>query len=196
MPVDIEYLRQHYATLSDEGLEEINPADLVEAARAVYEAEVRSRNMAPGEIEVEFGEEVEYEHEVAEDWLEDAIMVYSRQEGAGSEPPPDVVDARNALEAEGIPCKLEFIELPVGDGESDTIHEWQVLVPGQLNMHASSVLDRDLFNKDFEDNWRNLLHAFSDEELRQMNPQFVFCGLFDRVERVTRAWKEEVARRG
>ena len=28
-----------------------------------------------------------------------------------------------------------------------------------------------------------------------MHPQIVFCGLFDRVERVTKAYEEEVARR-
>jgi hypothetical protein len=29
-----------------------------------------------------------------------------------------------------------------------------------------------------------------------MNPQVSFCGLFDRAERVTKAYKEEFARRG
>jgi hypothetical protein len=35
----------------------------------------------------------------------------------------------------------------------------------------------------------------SDEELRGMDPKVAFCGLFDRVERVTRAFDEEIARR-
>jgi hypothetical protein len=194
MPVDLEYLRQHYATLSDEALQDVNRQDLVEAARAVYDEELSKRDLTAAPDEEMVIDEIEFESEVDEDWHEDAIMVYSRQESAGSEPPPDVVDARNALDAEGIPCKLELLEIPVDGG--DPVHEWQVLVPGQLNLRATSVIDRDLFNADFEDNWRNLLHSFSDEELRDMNPQFVFCGLFDRVERVKQAWADEVARRG
>ena len=33
-------------------------------------------------------------------------------------------------------------------------------------------------------------------DLRAMNPEVVFCGLFDRVERVIRVYDEEIARRG
>jgi hypothetical protein len=33
------------------------------------------------------------------------------------------------------------------------------MVPGNLNFRATSVLDRDLFNADFEEDWRVLLDA-------------------------------------
>jgi hypothetical protein len=69
------------------------------------------------------------------------------------------------------------------------------MVPGKLNMRATSVLDREIFNAEFEANWKTHLEALSDEELRAMNPEVAFCGLFDRIERVNRVYEEEVARR-
>jgi hypothetical protein len=57
------------------------------------------------------------------------------------------------------------------------------------------VLDRDLYNKEFEETWKTHLEMLNDEELREMKPEVVFCGLFDRVERVKRAYEEELDRR-
>jgi hypothetical protein len=56
-------------------------------------------------------------------------------------------------------------------------------------------LERDIFNADFEAEWKTHLETLSDEELRAMTPQSAFCGLFDRVERVTKAYDEEIASR-
>ena len=68
-------------------------------------------------------------------------------------------------------------------------------MPGNLNLRATSVLDRDIFNQEFEATWRTHLETLSDAELRKMSPQVVFCGLFDRVERVTNAYADELVRR-
>jgi hypothetical protein len=35
----------------------------------------------------------------------------------------------------------------------------------------------------------------SDSDLRLMEPEFAFCGLYDRIERVNRAYDEELERR-
>ncbi len=43
---NLEELKRHVADLSDEALLEIEPGDLVEAARGVYEAELTSRGLA------------------------------------------------------------------------------------------------------------------------------------------------------
>jgi hypothetical protein len=56
-------------------------------------------------------------------------------------------------------------------------------------------LDRDIYNDEFEAEWKTHLETFSDKELRAMNPQVVFCGLFDRLERAKNAYAEELARR-
>jgi hypothetical protein len=69
------------------------------------------------------------------------------------------------------------------------------MVPGDLNLRATSVLERDIFNTDFEAEWKTHLEMLSDEDVRAMDPREVFCGLFDRVERVTRSYEEEIARR-
>jgi len=69
------------------------------------------------------------------------------------------------------------------------------MVPGNLNMRATSVLEREIFNAEFEENWKTHLEALSDEELRALDPEAAFCGLFDRVERVNRVYEEELERR-
>jgi hypothetical protein len=199
MPVDLEYLRQHYASLSDEALEAIDRRDLVEAARACYDEEVRKRSHEAPSFEHADEDSAEFEIEDTDedpDWIEDGAVVYANTVFAATAPAPDAAHARDVLEAAGIPCHLELIEMPEEDtsGPPPT-HQWRVLVPGQLNMRATSVLERDIFNADFEAEWKAHLEVFSDKELRAMNPKTVFCGLFDRIERATRAYSEELARR-
>ena len=43
MAADPQYLREHYASLSDEALAAIKRADLVETAQKLYDEEVRRR---------------------------------------------------------------------------------------------------------------------------------------------------------
>jgi hypothetical protein len=99
------------------------------------------------------------------------------------------------LEAAGIPCYFDLIEEEKISKPPPT-HRWRVMVPDKLSLRARSVLARDIFNSEFEAGWRSQLEMFSDEELREMVPQVAYCGLFDRVERVIKAYNEEIARRG
>jgi hypothetical protein len=202
MPVDLDYLRQHYASLSDEALEAIDPRDLVEAARACYDEELRKRSDSGDDDAVEFelpdSDDGDEDEDSDEDpaWIEDGSIVYSNTVFSATAPAPDAANARDVLEAAGIPCHLELVELPEEDHSAPPpTHQWRVLVPGQLNMRATSVLERDIFNADFEAEWKAHLEVFSDRELRAMNPKTVFCGLFDRIERATRAYNEELSRR-
>jgi hypothetical protein len=73
---------------------------------------------------------------------------------------------------------------------------WRLMVPGNSNLQATSTLERDLFNHEFENGWKTYLEVLSDDELLVVSPETVLCGLFDRIERVTRAYEDEVARRG
>lgn len=190
MPADLKFLREHYASLSDEALLAINRAELVEAAQRCYDEELAKRKPDP-----EFDEAVEAGSEP--DWLEDAAEVLSRADLPGTLPGAELEDARDALEAAGIPCQLELSEMTeVKDVSPAPTHRWRLLVPGALNQRATSVLERDIFNTEFESEWRTHLEMLSDDELRAMDPQEAFCGLFDRVERVTRAYDEELERRG
>ena len=70
------------------------------------------------------------------------------------------------------------------------------MIPGNVNWQAASILQRDLFNPRFESDLKTHLGTLTDEELRAVTPEAAFCGLFDRVERVKRAYAEEFARRG
>jgi hypothetical protein len=51
------------------------------------------------------------------------------------------------------------------------------------------------FNRIAEAEWRSQLEAFSDEELRALNPEDFWGALLDRVERMKRAYVDEIARR-
>jgi hypothetical protein len=191
MPIDPKYLREQYASLSDEALMAIDRAELVEAAQRLYDEEVarRRENTALDDQPLGDGDEP--------DWLQDASEVFSRVDRPGALPADDIADARAALEAEGIPCHVDLSELPQEEEPSNPppTHIWRVMVPGNLNQHATSVLDRDIFNANFEAQWKTHLETLSDDEVLEMNPEVVFCGLFDRVERVTRAYEAEIARR-
>ena len=195
MPLDTEFLRRHYAEMSDEELQSIDRNDLVEAARKILDAELATRETAePEAVELETGDAEQPHHEVDEDWLEDAAEAYSTTPRPGSnDPSQGSVDARNALDAAGIPCHLELFDDP--DQGEELRYRWRVLVPGKLIHRATGVLERDLFNVDFEVELRSHLELLSDEDLRQMNPEYAFCGLYDRIRRITRVYNEELKRR-
>jgi len=194
MPLDLEYLRRHYASLSDDALLALDRADLVEAARGIFDEEVHQRELARQERPARARRLPDQEVDDA-DWLEDAAEAYSRYAAAGAAPAPEAVDARNILEAANIPCHLELYQEPEEE-RGDLQYRWRVLVPGKLIDRAISVLDRDIFNAEFESQWRAHLEMLSDDELRVMEPQYAFCGLYDRIERINRAYDEELERRG
>jgi hypothetical protein len=84
------------------------------------------------------------------------------------------------------------------DPRHEDVHhfdEYRALVPASLNLKAISVLDKEIFNADLEADWRAHFAALSDEELRALNPEIICAGLLDRVERLTRAYTDEIARR-
>jgi hypothetical protein len=190
MAVDIKYLREHYASLSDEALSAVDRTELVNEAQQCYDQEFSRRKQSRTAPEPSEGLDPDQA-----DWLDEAAEIYSRSGQPGSAPANDVLDAEQALESAGIPCQLELIEEEINTAPAPT-HRWRVLVPGNLNVHASSVLEREIFNVEFEAGWKMHLETLSDEELRAMTPQETLCGLFDRVERATKAYEEEIARRG
>lgn len=193
MQVDPEQLRQLYESLSDEELLAVGRADLIEVAQKYYDAELNRRELTVHLQEPDDVDEVP-DVEIGPDWLEDAAEVYSWTAFAQDPLPPEAFETRDVLEAAGIPCLLKLGEIPK-DPYSKRTHSWKLLVPGQLNMRAASIVDRDIFNQKFEDYWSAHLQELSDKELLSMSPKAIFCGLFDKVERVTRAYADEVARR-
>ena len=198
MAVDLGYLRRHYASLSDEALLELDRSELVETAQKCYDEELIRRkplgltkhSVQPADLESHLPD-----FENKPEWLDEASEVYSQIEQAGVTA-PEIANARDALEAAGIPCYLDLSDPPEENPPTQkTPRLWRLMVPGNLNQRATSILERDIFNADFEAEWKTHLEMLSYEELRAMDPKVAFCGLFDRVERVTRAFDEEIARR-
>ena len=198
MQMDPEYLREHYASLSDEALRAIDRASLVEVARRCYDDELRQRSAPPHDLpDEEVGVEVE-PPDLGDkpSWLEDAAEIYSWVVLPGKAAPSDAEVAHDALVAAGIPCHFDLFEDPPEQSViPEPTHRWRLMVPGKLNLRATSVLEREIQNPEFEAVWKTHLEGLSDRELREMNPQVTFCGLIDRIGRVTRAYDEELARR-
>ncbi len=209
MKIDPVYLKRHYTSLSDDALLAVDRDDLVEAARAIYDAEVAERGLDTdglSEMPDSTGDDPEFDTHPAEvaaadngeapEWLDEAAEVWSCVVHPGRGPAPEAADARAVLVEAGIPCYLEMQEIRPEELTSREVrHQWRLMVPGNLNLKATSELDREIFNEDFEAEWKAHLEAFSDAELRAMHPQVAFGGLFDKVERITRAYNEELDRR-
>jgi formiminotetrahydrofolate cyclodeaminase len=194
MRIDLEELRHKYSSFSDEALLAIDRAELVEAAQPCYDAELELRGLSPlpGAAEEEPSQE-----EQQPEWLGDAAEALSRANLPGVVAAPEMETAKKALDAAGIPCYLQMREIPEDDTPLPPPYtEWRLLVPGELHFRAVSVLDRDIFNEEFEADWRAHLGRLSDDEVAALNPETAFCGLYDRVERVSRVYNEEMSRRG
>jgi hypothetical protein len=208
MRIDPEDFRRHYAMLSDEALFALNRGELIEMAQACYDAEVARRKAAleqpDGESEdaplampLTMEEEDEFDiDEPSPHWLDDAACACTFTVNPGAANPPDLAKVRGVLRAAGIPCHITMNEIEEEPKAPSRIrHEYCLMVPGGLNLNATSVLDRDLFNAEHEADWRSHLEALSDEELRELNPKVFCAGLLDRAARLKRAYEDEVARR-
>jgi hypothetical protein len=129
------------------------------------------------------------------DWYDEGAEVYSTVIYPGRETANEAADARDVLKQAGIPCYLEIVHDPAPEGSAPT-QRWRLSVPGNLSLRATSVLETEIFNADFEEEWRGHLEHFTDEELDEMHPRVAFGGLFDRIERIIRLYKQERQRRG
>jgi hypothetical protein len=69
------------------------------------------------------------------------------------------------------------------------------MVPAASILKATSVLDKAIFNPEIEADWKTQLESLSDDELRELSLDDICAGLLDRVDRLRRAYKSEVARR-
>src|SRR5690349_8200265 len=112
MAVDPKYLREHYASLSDEGLLEMERGDLVEVAQQIYDEEMKRRGLVSTGVAVR--PKARYEAPIAEDasaedeeideprfdgeepdWLDEGAEVYSVTVLPGQAPAPDAENARD-----------------------------------------------------------------------------------------------------
>jgi hypothetical protein len=195
LQVASDKLKQYYASLADEVLEGIDPAELTPAARECYEAEFAKRGLSQDAEPLAALEDESEGAEVEPNWLEHAACPCVFTADPGSNHAPDAEQAREVLLAAGIPCRLSVNAADPRNPDSPRFDEYRVLVPAPFNLKAISLLDQEIFNADLENDWRSHFAGLSDEELRSLNPEAMCAGLLDRVERLRRAYSDELAQR-
>lgn len=206
MRIDAKELRRHYESLSDEEILDLDRAELVEVAQTVYDQEIKRRGLdrereaessdEQGEIE-DAGVEPDFgvEDGPPPDWLEDAACAYSTVMSPGVDYASDAAEVRAALRAAGIPNCIAVRPPDPEPPRSEPPSLYCVMVPGALNMHATSVIEREIFNPQSEADWRTHLEALSDEELSVLKPEVFCAALLDKAARLKRAYQDEIARR-
>ena len=199
MQINLDDLREHYQSLTDDELIEIERSDLTEAAQRCYDEEVARRGLHNGEEpapQPELEEEPEpLDTDADPDWLQDAAIACSYTSVPGGTAATDADHARDVLQEAGIPCQISVTESDPNNVDGPRFPEFRVMVPGALNLKATSVLDKEIFNEGLETEWRSHFEALTDAQLRALTPDVICAGLADRVARLKRAYNDELARR-
>jgi hypothetical protein len=199
LKIDPEDFRRYYDSLSDDALLEIERDELVPVAQQMYDQEIMRRHLMPDQPEQEqepaAGEPQGAGFHAGENWLENSVCAYSSfVRRADDEASQRMLQARDILTAAGIPAEVKYRK----EVKEVTEHRedlGEVLVPANLIMYASSILDKEIFNREEEQGYRMYFSSLSDEELRSADPKLLFAGLVDRLERARKAYYEEVAKR-
>jgi len=204
LKLDTDYLRQHYAELTDEALREIDRNDLVEPARSCFDEEMARRRpwtkpaVEPEPPDITVVEEADDAEPADHDgttppWIKGAATVCSY---VGGQVCDDFAEARDAVEAAGIPCYIDVSKLPPEEASPRRDYLYRVLVPGGRNLEALSVVDVRVFNPQIEADWKAHVGELTDAELRAISPEVICAGFLDRAARLKRVYEDEVARRG
>ena len=212
MRIDPKDLRRHYESLSDQGLLDIDRSDLAPVAQGIYNQEMARRGLdhppeqeeeeayhrplpvfKPGENR-DFASELDTADGPPPDWLEDAACTWSTSIHPNSDHADTGAEVQTALRDAGIPNRV-VVKPPEPEPPSTPRSLYCVMVPGDLAARAYSVVERKVFNRMAETEWRSQLQAFSDEQLRALNPEDCWGALLDRADRIKRAYLEEIARR-
>jgi len=201
--IDPEDLRRHYRSISDEELMALDRGALTEIAQKLYDEEVARRDFnpeqelelsAPGEVEL-VDAELDVDTGPPPDWLEDAACVCAFAAVSETSYATEVAEARAVLRRAGIPCCVTLNRADPSGGAAAR-SEYCVMVPSAFNLHATSVLDRDIFNARQEEEWRTHFQALSDDDLRVQKVEILCAGLLDRVARLRKVYEDEMSQRG
>jgi hypothetical protein len=213
MRINQEDLRCHYESLSDEGLLEIDRSDLAPLAQGIYDQEIARRGLAHPRKQEQ--EEEAYHRPLPvfkpaknwdpageldagtddgppPDWLEDAACPWSAYIHPDADYLGTGAEVQTALRDAGIPNRI-VVKPPEPEPTPRSLY--CVMVPGELGTRAYSVVERKVFNRQAEAEWRSQLHSFSDEQLRALNPDDFWGALLDKAERIKRAYLDEIAQR-
>ena len=200
MRIDLESLRKHYQSLSDDELLALDREELTEAARKCLDEECERRGLdAAPEPETPSDQEAYGRASIPapadSDWLPDGVCACSFVSHPGGTAPSEAENARRALQEAGIPCQVSAAEVARATGDRPAQHEYRVMVPGALNLEAVSILDQEIFNPQLEADWRAHFESLTDRELAALQPEAICAGLLDRIARLKKAYNDEVSRR-
>ena len=114
MQIDLESLRRHYNSLSDEELLALNRDDLIKMAQECFDEEVERRGLdEPQESDVASDDEADeteasFQGNVDAGWLDEAVCACSFVGDRGGSPASDAV---KVLDDAGIPCEVSAVEI-------------------------------------------------------------------------------------
>jgi hypothetical protein len=205
MQIDQRSLAKHFESMPDEELFEQKREELTEAAQEVYDLEIahRIRHKAfaaqtkDRKCEVSYGEYGSPDEEGISDpdWHQDGTVACSFADIPGNDGMERSLKAQVALQTAGIPIHLRVRRDIAPNGKPDPYETLEILVPVGLAVHAASILDRDLFNDEFEAYWRDHLSMLSSEDLMALDPDIFCAGLMDKLARMKRIYVDEMAKR-
>ena len=195
MKIDREALRKHYQRLSDDGLRAVTPEELVPEARECFEAEWKARGLDE-EPSFELPEEEEVDEAAEDPGDEERVPVCVYQTAPPVEQSEAAAEAVALLREAGILSEVETKLMPASDEPPPRdYYEHSVMVPHNKALEAEAILECEMRNQEIEEKWRAHFGALSDRELRRFDVDALFAGLLDRIERVKRAYAEEIERR-
>lgn len=135
MPANIDDIRHHFATLSDEALLGTEPGDLTESARLCFEEEIARRGLGePGSGDRGSGDAVAAAEGASEDGAEDLVTVatYTVYDEANL--------ALGLLRSAEIPCGLKNRDASLG------VFELMLIVPASFEEAALEVLGSEMIS--------------------------------------------------
>jgi hypothetical protein len=128
------------------------------------------------------------------DWLNEAAVACSFPGMPGMAPAPEAEQVRDILDAAGIPvymCGYQEDPLTI----TPPLSEIRIMIPSRYLLEAESVLDREIYNLQQEEVWKDHFATLSDKEFRELDFEVLISGLTDRVARLRNAYKNELAAR-
>ena len=198
MDIDPEYLRRHYAGLTNTALKATKRDDLIPEAQAIFDQEFAKRGLVekaePPRVEPlttvavadeEFSHDEREEDAPPPDWIDEAFCVCAIWVRPDFKPPaPDAVEVRRVLKRHQIPSYIVV--------EDDV---FKVMIPNRFELQATSILDFEIYNPQLESDYRTHFARCTDDELRGLDLTLLTAGLADRIVRMERAYREELASR-
>ncbi|MBN1566300.1 MAG: hypothetical protein JXA73_00520 [Acidobacteria bacterium] len=220
MQIDRRKLGKHVASLSDEELLNTKWEDLTDVAQRIYDLEIAHRGLDRAsttrrietteasldagdyQTEASFGaDDYQDDGETSDpDWHQSGVVVCGIMDQPGEDAADRISKAQMALQAAGIPSHLS-VKRESREAHAlsayprDHYDVMEILVPVRYAMHAHGIMDRDVFNDEFETHWRDHLGLLSSEDLLALDPEIFCIGLLDKIARMKRVYAEEMAKR-